>query len=171
VRPNVCFLRIWNVYRPLQRLFVHPNNQPFSRDYLVRCLRLCLTHQGITGHYSSHSFIRGAATSARLAGPTDHEIQLLGCWQSDAYKRYVEVHHNQLLAISRKLQANGVGPRAATAHLKTRAAAQARRPKCPSGTSRIGSRCSSRLLQLFYSTRGYGSRLGGVWEEFSPAEP
>jgi hypothetical protein len=89
----------------LQPLFVRPNNLPFSRDYVVRCLRLCLTHQGITGHYSGHSFRRGAATSARLAGLTDHEIQLLGRWQSDAYKRYIEVHPDQLLAISRRLQA------------------------------------------------------------------
>jgi integrase len=89
----------------LQPLFVRPNNQPFSRDYVVRCLRLCLTHRGITGHYSGHSFRRGAATSARLAGLTDHEIQLLGRWKSDAYKRYIEVHPDQLLAISRRLQA------------------------------------------------------------------
>jgi integrase len=92
----------FNVLKPL---FVRPNSQPFSRDYVVRSLRLCLTHHGITGHYSGHSFRRGAATSARLAGLTDHEIQLLGRWQSDAYKRYIEVHPDQLLAISRRQQA------------------------------------------------------------------
>jgi hypothetical protein len=96
-----------NQFDPLQPLFVRPNNQPFSRDYVVRCLRLCLTHRGITGHYSGHSFRRGAATSARLAGLTDHEIQLLGRWRSDAYKRYIEVHPDQLLGISRRLQSTG----------------------------------------------------------------
>jgi hypothetical protein len=93
-----------NQFDTLQPLFVRPNNQPFSRDYVVRCLRLCLTHRGITGHYSGHSFRRGAATSARLAGLTDHEIQLLGRWRSEAYKQYIEVHPDQLLGISRRLQ-------------------------------------------------------------------
>jgi hypothetical protein len=95
----------------LQPLFVRANNQPFSRDYVVRCLRLCLAHHGISGHYSGHSFRRGAATSARLAGLTDHEIQLLGRWRSDAYKRYIEVHPDQLLGISRRLQSTRAAAR------------------------------------------------------------
>jgi hypothetical protein len=118
----------------LMPLFVRPNNLPFSRDYVVRCLRLCLTHQGITGHYSGHSFRRGAATSARLAGLTDHEIQLLGRWQSDAYKRYIEVHPDQLLAISRRQQVNSVGPGVTAGLATTRAAARSRRR--PAGTPR-----------------------------------
>jgi hypothetical protein len=102
---NLLNLRIaGGQFDSLQPLFVRPNNQPFSRDYVVRCLRLCLTYRGITGHYSGHSFRRGAATSARLAGLTDHEVQLLGRWRSDAYKRYIEVHPDQLLGISRRLQ-------------------------------------------------------------------
>jgi hypothetical protein len=120
-------LRALTQVDPLQPLFVRPNNQPFSRDYVVRCLRLCLTHQGITGHYSGHSFRRGAATSARLAGLTDHEIQLLGRWQSDAYKRDIEVYPDQLLGISRRLQVNSVGPRVTAAPANTRAAARSRR--------------------------------------------
>jgi integrase len=120
-------LRALTQFDPLHPLFVRPNNQPFSRDYVVRCLRLCLTHQGITGHYSGHSFRRGAATSARLAGLTDHEIQLLGRWQSDAYKRYIEVHPDQLLAISRRQQVNSVGSRVTAAYNNTRAAARSRR--------------------------------------------
>jgi integrase len=117
-----------NQFDPLRPLFVRPNNQPFSRDYVVRCLRLCLTHRGITGHYSGHSFRRGAATSARLAGLTDHEIQLLGRWRSDAYKRYIEVHPDQLLGISRRLQNNTSGSTrpGAAAHTQSSSARNSR---------------------------------------------
>jgi hypothetical protein len=119
----------------LQPLFVRPNNQPFSREYVVRCLRLCLAHRGIAGHYSGHSFRRGAATSARLAGLTDHEIQLLGRWRSDAYKRYIEVHPDQLLGISRRLQASTRTPGITTSRrsaVSARAAAHGQR--LPIGT-------------------------------------
>jgi hypothetical protein len=109
-------------FDPLQPLFVRPNNQPFSRDYVVRCLRVCLTHLGIAGRYSGHSFRRGAATSARLAGLTDHEIQLLGRWRSDAYKRYIEVHPDQLLGISRRLQNDTSGSARAAAHTQSSSA-------------------------------------------------
>jgi integrase len=125
-------------FDPLQPLFARPNNKPFSREYVVGCLRLCLTHQGIPGHYSGHSFRRGAATSARLAGLSDHEIQLLGRWRSDAYKRYIEVHPDQLLGISRRLQATGTAVPQARSQLRSlsnpRAAARAGR--LPAGTPR-----------------------------------
>jgi hypothetical protein len=108
---------------PIQPLFSRPNNQPFSRDYVVRSLCLCLTYCGIVGHYSGHSFRRGAATSARIAGLTDHEIQLLGRWRSDAYKRYIEVHPEQLLGMSRRLQSGMPQTAQATARVPTAALA------------------------------------------------
>ena len=39
--------------------------------------------------YSGHSFRSGAATTALKAGISDATIQMLGCWRSDAYKRYM----------------------------------------------------------------------------------
>lgn len=45
---------------------------------VTETLRSCLRTLGYTGNYSGHSFRRGAAASAREAGLTDDEIQLLG---------------------------------------------------------------------------------------------
>jgi hypothetical protein len=92
---------------PTDPLFARAHGHPFSRHYFIAALRACLRHLGIGGHYSSHSFRRGAATSARRAGLSDSEIQLLGRWQSDAYKRYIDIHPEQLYLISRRHQLSG----------------------------------------------------------------
>ena len=39
--------------------------------------------------FSGHSLRRGGATSLALRGVSDALIQVLGRWQSDAYKRYI----------------------------------------------------------------------------------
>ena len=52
----------------------------FSRNYLTRQLQAGLQMLGYEGNYTGHSFRRGAATSARLAGLSEEEIQLLGRW-------------------------------------------------------------------------------------------
>ena len=76
----------------------------FDRVWVVNKLRELLTRAGITGHYSGHSFRRGAATWARQAGILDGDIQLLGRWKSDAYKRYIEVHPEHIHNVSLRLQ-------------------------------------------------------------------
>ena len=63
-------------------------NWAFNRRTVVNALRGYLASAGIPGGYSGHSFRRGAATSARMAGVADHDIQPLGRWRSDAYKLY-----------------------------------------------------------------------------------
>ena len=50
----------------------------FDRTHVVNRLRDLLVQAGITGHYSGHSFRRGAATWARQAGIPNGDIQLLG---------------------------------------------------------------------------------------------
>ena len=76
----------------------------FDRNWVVTRLRNLLLEEGVPGHYSGHSFRRGAATWARQAGISDEDIQLLGRWKSDAYKRYIEVHPEHILGVSRRLQ-------------------------------------------------------------------
>ena len=39
--------------------------------------------------FSSHSFRRGAASLAARSGVAPHLIQLMGDWESEAYKQYV----------------------------------------------------------------------------------
>lgn len=79
-------------------------NGKFSRDMVTDVLRLTLILVGVQGHYSGHSFRRGAATSARKAGLSDEEIQLLGRWKSECYRLYITTHPSRILAASRRHQ-------------------------------------------------------------------
>ena len=53
--------------------------------------------------YSGHSFRRSAASAAAAVGYTEHEIQLLGRWRSDAYKLYIDVPKDRVLGLSARL--------------------------------------------------------------------
>ena len=70
---------------------------PFTRELVVEALRWTLRQCGIQGHYSGHSFRRGAATSARESGVSDDMIQILGRWKSDAYKLYIDTNKSTIL--------------------------------------------------------------------------
>ena len=76
----------------------------FTRQRLTETLRETLVAVGIDGHYTGHSFRRGAATSAREAGLSEDEIQLLGRWKSDSYRLYIVTHPARILAASRRHQ-------------------------------------------------------------------
>ena len=99
--------------RALRRLFrwKAPLDSPlfetaggFTRELVVGQVRQILALLGVKGHYSGHSFRRGAATSARLAGLSDEEIMLLGRWKSAAYRLYIDTHPERILAASRRHQ-------------------------------------------------------------------
>lgn len=76
----------------------------FTREFVTSNLRTYLYRLKYEGNYSGHSFRRGAATSAKEAGLTDNEIQLLGRWKSDAYRRYIQAHPNYILNTSKRFQ-------------------------------------------------------------------
>ncbi len=80
------------------------SNGVFIRTMITGVLRLALRLAGISGHYSGHSFRRGAATSAREAGLSNEEIQLLGRWKSECYRLYIATHPSRILAASRRQQ-------------------------------------------------------------------
>lgn len=86
-------------------LFLHENGQPLSRVVLANRLQLILQAAGIPGHYSTHSFRIGAATSAAKAGIPDHLIQVLGRWKSDAYKVYIQTPRSTFVNASKSLVA------------------------------------------------------------------
>lgn len=98
----------------LKHLFSHfpaPLNSPlfdtghgFSRQFVTDSLRQILKELGFWGNYSDHSFCRGAAISAREAGLTDAEIQLLGRWKSDAYKLYIQANPAIIWVVSKRHQ-------------------------------------------------------------------
>ena len=79
-------------------------HRPFTRKLVTDTMRDTLLILGHGGHYAGHSFRRGAATSAREAGLTDAEIQLLGRWKSDSYRLYIVTHPARILDASRRHQ-------------------------------------------------------------------
>ncbi len=85
-------------------LFVRSNGIPLTRAVLTECLRQLLAQAGIAGHFGSHSFRIGAATTAGLAGVPDHMIQTLGRWNSSAYLAYIRTPQTLLANISTMLR-------------------------------------------------------------------
>ncbi len=77
---------------------------PYTRTHVTEVLRRTLATLSIEGRYSGHSFRRGAATSARRAGLSEDEIQLLGRWKSDSYRLYIEAHPSYILNASKRHQ-------------------------------------------------------------------
>ncbi len=63
---------------------VQNDGSPLTRDGFVRQIRLIPSEVGLdASEYAGHSFRRGAATTAALAGIPDHVIKMLGRWESD----------------------------------------------------------------------------------------
>ena len=75
-----------------------------SREHFITRLKALLSSLGLdSARYSGHSFRRGAATSAAVAGYSDNEIQQLGRWRSDAYKLYIDLPKDRILHLSSRL--------------------------------------------------------------------
>ena len=53
--------------------------------------------------FNTHSFRIGAATSAKQANVSDTNIQMLGYWHSNTYKRYICMAPSELAKFSRTL--------------------------------------------------------------------
>ena len=77
----------------------------FTREYVVQRLQGLALSAGMgQGTWNGHSFRRGAATWAAEAGICDNDIQTLGRWKSDAYKRYIEYSTEERISLSRRFQ-------------------------------------------------------------------
>ncbi|PPR04749.1 hypothetical protein CVT24_006895 [Panaeolus cyanescens] len=89
-------------------LFVDDLNEALPRDHFIKRLKSSLTSLGVEeSGYSGHSFRRGAATSAAIAGFSDYEIQLMGRWSSDSYKLYIDIPQDRLIQLSSNLLSHG----------------------------------------------------------------
>jgi integrase len=87
-------------------LFVRSNGAPLTRTVFTERLRRLLSQTGITGHFGSHSFRIGAATTALtagLAGVPEHMIQTLGRWSSSVYLAYIRTPRHLLASVTRVL--------------------------------------------------------------------
>ena len=72
-------------------LFRLMNGVCLSRPRLNRLVRELAAHSGAPTNYSSHSFRIGAASAAAAAGIPEWQIQALGRWSTDCYKRYIRL--------------------------------------------------------------------------------
>ena len=71
-------------------LFIHLDQSPLTRFQFQSVLNRTLSYAGYSsGHYKSHSFRIGAATTAALCGFKSDDIKLLGHWKSNSYKLYI----------------------------------------------------------------------------------
>ena len=73
-------------------LFIFSSGQPITRAFFMQYYVHALRWANMDPHrYKSHSFRIGAATTAATRGLTDAQIQAMGRWKSNAYKRYIRI--------------------------------------------------------------------------------
>lgn len=74
-------------------LFQFPGGLPVTRHYFDQQLKLALQCAGYDPKlYKGHSFRIGAASEAvALLGMSEHQVQKLGRWKSDAFKSYIRI--------------------------------------------------------------------------------
>ena len=74
------------------------HGRPFTKQIMVGYMEKALRRAGyVAKDFTGHSFRRGAATWASAIGTPTNEIQILGRWNSDCFKLYIdagpESHH------------------------------------------------------------------------------
>ena len=81
-------------------LFLWRAGQFLIRQDVVLMLRRCFP--GVT-NINTHSFRIGGASAAASAGIPDSQIQILGRWSSDAYRRYLHLGDASVRALGQAL--------------------------------------------------------------------
>nr|XP_006815366.1 PREDICTED: uncharacterized protein LOC102808214 [Saccoglossus kowalevskii] len=108
---SVCAVRAYTKYcsicapSPQTPAFQFHSGSWLTRQSLTTHLRDLLTRAGIQNPrlYTTHSFRRGAATTAAEANVPDWLIKTLGRWRSDAYQVYIDTPSSTLQAVPRIL--------------------------------------------------------------------
>lgn len=95
--PQLCAVSAMWEYRAIRGdcdgpLFMFQDKSPVSRHYFNQQLKISLNYLDYdTKLYKGHSFRIGAATLAKSKGISDEQIQLLGRWKSNAYRKYIRI--------------------------------------------------------------------------------
>lgn len=95
--PQLCAVSAMWEYKALRGncdgpLFMFQDKSPVSRHYFNQQLKISLNYLDYdTKLYKGHSFRIGAATLAKSKGISDEQIQLLGRWKSNAYRKYIRI--------------------------------------------------------------------------------
>lgn len=93
--PYLSLLDYLNVRKhtsPSDPLFSFTDGIPISKQFFTQQLRLALSfcHFDLN-RYQSHSFRIGAATTAATRGFTELQIQTMGRWKSNAFRKYIRI--------------------------------------------------------------------------------
>ena len=82
-------------------LFLCAGGHPLTKQRFISAVREALATIGVDpSQYAGHSFRIGAATAAGVCGLNDSTIQMLGRWQSSAYKLYIRTPREKLASFS-----------------------------------------------------------------------
>jgi len=105
---SICPVRALKNYMPYCNQPSLPLFTFANKIYLTRCsisniLEELLSGSPFEGHYTSHSFRIGAASTAAAAGVPDWLIKVLGRWSSDCYQRYIRTPANVIDKVFRQL--------------------------------------------------------------------
>ena len=91
-------------------LRIHPGSGPLFQlepgRYLVRNDVVVFLRRVLPNipNINTHSFLIGGASAAASAGIPDSQIQILGRWSSDAYRRYLHLSDDAILQLSQALR-------------------------------------------------------------------
>jgi hypothetical protein len=87
-------------------LFATSTGEPLRRNWVISHMRTRLLAVGVAipSSYSGHSLRRGAAQHAADNGLTNEDIQDLGRWKSDSFKRYFKRSIRERLALNKRFQ-------------------------------------------------------------------
>lgn len=92
---NICPVQALHNYMCMRssrpgNLFCHVDGSPLTRYQFGAVLSKSISHIGLPlGHYKSHSFRIGRATTLAMSGVPSDQIKLMGRWRSNAYSNYV----------------------------------------------------------------------------------
>ena len=77
---------------PDEPLFSFMDSSPIPRSFFTQYLQRSLRWAGLSlAAYKSHSFRIGAASTAAIKGFSESQIQYMGRWKSDAFKKYIRI--------------------------------------------------------------------------------
>ena len=72
-------------------LYLLPNSKPITRNLFNKYLEKVIKDCNFNLKIKSHSFRIGAATTAIENGYSNEQVQIMGRWRSNAFKKYVRV--------------------------------------------------------------------------------
>jgi len=109
-----CPLQLLKSYRnffreeliePHMAAFMDLEGNPYTYKQALRDARYFLDGMGLNGRsFGTHSFRIGLASEAGRLDFPDWEVQMLGRWNSDCFKRYIQTQPDQIANLSRKLK-------------------------------------------------------------------